>query len=538
MASAHSNFGFFTVQRVTTATAALLFCTLCLLPLAYMAWLALGTGSIESTISHVSQLASDPRVPILLRNSLILGLGTALVATAIGVPIGFLLARAPLVAKRWLRLCLIVPLVLPPYFLALAWSYFTGHAGLASRVLGFHSLSEWTYTLPAAILVLGVSFFPISMLATEAASRRVEAQLEEAALLHAFPRRVFWRITFPLVAPAVVAAALLIFVLALAEFGVPGLLRVNVFTTEILTAFAAFYDFARATLLAFPLLLIALLAAVPTKWLLGERLLTGRRSLRVGLPLRLGPWRNVANAGVIGAGGLLVLLPIAILTAEVASVTDLRAALVSSRAAIVNSLLLSILAASVITALGFFVGYARARARSARAGWADTIFIIAFAAPSTVVGVGLIGLWNRAGWPGEIYSSPAIVVLAYLARFLPVVALILAAGVRQVPHAHEEAAYVSGAGWLRTVVKITLPQTLPVIAAAWVVVFIFCLGELGATILLAPPQLPMLPTHVYTLIANAPPSQIASLVLTQAGIVLLPLVVFGMFVREPKERPS
>lgn len=536
MASARSNPRLFNMQRVTTATAALLFCGFCLLPLAYMAWLALGSGSLQSTVSHISQLAADPRVPLLLRNSLILGFGTALVATAIGVPIGFVLARTPLVATRWLRLCLLVPLVLPPYFLALAWIYLTGHAGLASGMFGSNVLLQWTYTLPAAILVLGVSFFPISMLATEAASRRVEAQLEEAGLLHAAPRRVFGYITLPLVAPAVAAAALLVFVLALAELGVPGLLRVNVFTTEILTAFAAFYDFPRATLLALPLLLIALLSALLAKSLLGERLLTGRRSLRVGLPLSLGHWQHLASAGVIATAGLLVVLPVGILVAQVASLADLRAALHSSRAAIGNSLIMSVLAATMIAALGFFLGYARAR--SARAGWTDALFIVAFAAPSTVVGVGLIGLWNRSGWPGEIYASPAIVLLGYLARFLPVAALILAAGVRQVPQPHEEAAYVSGAGWLRTVVKVTLPQTLPVMAAAWVVVFIFCFGELGATILLVPPHLPMLPVHVYTLIANAPPSQIASLVLTQAGIVLLPLIILGALVREPREQKS
>ena len=53
-------------------------------------------------------------------------------------------------------------------------------------------------------------------------------------------------ITLPLVAPSVVAAALIIFVLAVSEFGVPGLLRVRVYTTEVFTAFAALYDFSRA----------------------------------------------------------------------------------------------------------------------------------------------------------------------------------------------------------------------------------------------------------------------------------------------------
>src|SRR5262245_65070747 len=85
------------------------------------------------------------------------------------------------------------------------------------------------------------------MLATEAAARSVDGRLEEAALLAASRRRVLWRITLPLIAPSMVAAALIIFVLAISEFGAPGLLRVNVYTTEVFTAFSALYDFGAAT---------------------------------------------------------------------------------------------------------------------------------------------------------------------------------------------------------------------------------------------------------------------------------------------------
>ena len=73
---------------------------------------------------------------------------------------------------------------------------------------------------------------------------------------------MFWRITVPLVAPSIVAAALVIFVLAVSEFGVPGVLRVRVYTTEIFTAFAALYDPGRAALLALPLLALCLAVAV------------------------------------------------------------------------------------------------------------------------------------------------------------------------------------------------------------------------------------------------------------------------------------
>ena len=110
---------------------------------------------------------------------------------------------------------------------------------------GYISGTSWTYTLPAAIVVLSAVFYPLPMLATEVAFRRIDARLEEAALVVAPRRLVLRRILLPLAAPVVSAASLIVFVLAISQFGVPGLLRVRVYTTEVFTAFAALYDFSR-----------------------------------------------------------------------------------------------------------------------------------------------------------------------------------------------------------------------------------------------------------------------------------------------------
>ncbi len=124
-----------------------------------------------------------------------------------------------------------------------------------------------------------------------------------------------------------------------------------------------------------------------------------------------------------------------------------------------------------------------------------------------------------------------MIVLAYLARFVPVAALILAASVRQVPASFEEAAEIAGASWPRTFFRIVLPQIRTGLAAAGVVVFIFAFSELGATLLVAPPGESTLPVRVYTLIANTPSSEVAALALMQCGTVLIPLALLGAFAR-------
>ena len=156
----------------------------------------------------------------------------------IGIPLGILLGRVALPAKGLIRIALAAPAFIPPYVMALAWVYLGNGLPFVSRDVA----SGWTYSLPAAVLVLALVFYPLPMLATEVAIRRVDGRFEEAGLMVARPRRVLFRITLPLSAPVTIAAALLIFVLAISEFGVPGLLRVRVYTTEVFTAFAALYD--------------------------------------------------------------------------------------------------------------------------------------------------------------------------------------------------------------------------------------------------------------------------------------------------------
>ena len=158
---------------------------------------------------------------------------------------------------------------------------------------------------------------------------------------------------------------------------------------------------------------------------------------------------------------------------------------------------------------------------------ADVALVVLFAVPGTLLGVGLIGVWNRPGPLGALYGTDAMLVLASVARLLPIAVLSLAASTRAVPVSHEEAAAVSGAGWLRTVWHIVLPQIRLGVVATWVVSFVLAFGELGASILVAPPGETTLPIRTYTIIANAPASSVAILALLQASVVLGPLAVLA-----------
>ena len=518
-------------RALTLGLAITLFVLFCVLPAVYMFIVSLTDAAGTFTLDNYRQLLTDSRQRALMATSIVLGAGAAIFATVLGAPLGLLFARAPLPAKRFLRIALIVPLVIPPYIMALAWVLLTGPVGLFARVAGHDLLSDWTYSLTGAIVVLGLTFYPLSMLATEAAARRVDARLEEAALLSASPRRVLWRITLPLIGPTITAAGLIVFVLALSEFGVPALLRVRVFTTEAFTAFAALYDFGAGVALCTPLLLVALIVSIVIKFIIGEQLLVTTRSLRLGLPLTFSHLFRTAT--VIGIAVVLfasTLLPLAALLFETKGISRITSVASTSGQAITNSLWLAFAGATLIVALAVVLGYGRARAQSRLRVLFDPAFILLFAVPSTVVGIGIIGLWNREGVMGQVYSSQWIIVVTYIARFAPVAALMLAASVRQISTSSEEAAEVAGASWTHTFRRVVLPQLRTGLAAAWAVSFIFCFGELGATILVAPPGESTLPVRVYTLIANTPSAEVASLALMQVGMTLIPLLLLTVLV--------
>jgi len=299
----------FSSRGMTMSIAAMLFFILCVAPVLYMFVISLAGPDGALNFENYERLLAETRRRELLVNSVSLGAGSALMATLIGAPLGLLFARARFPLKRLLRIALVAPLVIPPYILALAWTYIGGPAGLMAQLFGRDLLSEWTYSLTGAVVVLGAGFYPLAMLASEAAARGVDWRLEEAGLLVASRRRVLWKITLPLIAPGVVAAALIIFALATSEFGAPGLLRVNVYTTEIFTAFSALYDFGAATALAVPPLAAALIAGTAARFVIGERLLVARRGARSGSRL-LPEHKTIVMALALLAAAVCALLPL------------------------------------------------------------------------------------------------------------------------------------------------------------------------------------------------------------------------------------
>jgi iron(III) transport system permease protein len=270
---------------------------------------------------------------------------------------------------------------------------------------------------------------------------------------------------------------------------------------------------------------VTLIAVVLARLSIGERLLTANNTWRPALLTRSAGRDATVIVLLLGFVAFVVGVPIAALSARAQGVA---ASVVPAWPAVRSSILLSLIAATSAAIIGSFLGYARARMKPRSGLLTDLLLIGVFAIPSTVVGIGIIGVWNRPAVPISLYASPTVIVIGYMARFLPVAVFIIAAGVRQMPTAFEEAAEISGVSWIRSFWRLVIPQVRGSLIAAWVAVFVFTFGELGTTVLVSPPGESTLPVRMYTLIANTREGELAALALMQIFAAILPMTLFGL----------
>jgi iron(III) transport system permease protein len=518
-------------KRLILGGVALLLVLAGLLPIVVMLVKSFTSGGHFSLAAYEGLLASG-RQWRLLGNSLALSLFTTFFATSLGLILGILFARTDLPCGRLFAFLFAIPLLLPPYITAVSWFSVLGREGLLARWLGSTialRTSAWLFGLGGCVLVLSSTFLPVVMVLAITYLRTVDPRLEEAARLVARWPYVLCRITLPLARPGLVLAAMLVFLLSFGEFSVPIFLRYDVFPVESFTQFSAFYDFGAATAAAIPLAFITLLA------LLAEERLSGGKTLQMRAmgdktgtaPIRLGSARPYVFGLVVLLCGVAVFLPLTVLFLQSLSAGSYREAIARAGDSLMRSLAYAVIGATVLAAVGFLAGYlVQSRALAFWRAF-DFLSVFLFALPSTVIGIGLISLWNRPG-TNFIYATPAIVLLGYLAQYTALSSRITVAALEQVPASMEEAAQIVGARWIRRVGWISVPMAWQGLVAAWLVAYIFCLRDTGITMVVYPPGGDTFPVRIFTLMANGAPSLIAALCVIMIVVALLPLGLLAL----------
>jgi iron(III) transport system permease protein len=514
------------VKQITLAFAAAILVAVGVLPLCGMIGASFSVHGALSGRNYIEVLG-NARTWALFRNSLLLATLTTIVVAFAGVTLGVLVAKTDLPLRSTLVVAFSLPLVFPPYILAVGWFELLGRGGLLARWFDIATGSAWLFALPGVLLVLATAFLPVVLLLTITYIRGVDPALEEAARLSGGWSTVLRGITIPLAAPGILLGLVLVFLLTMGEFGAPAFLRFEVFPVASFTQFSAFYNFGAATAAAMPLVLVSLAG------LFVEERLLHAKGYEFG-------WRLQPNSSAIPLGRakpfvfllvlllacLLVCAPLSALLWRGLSPGALAEAVHRAGDSAVRSLLYSGASASVLAVLGFLLAYMFYG--KAIFGWRsiDALLLFLFTLPGTVIGIGLIVLWNRpaTNW---IYATPAMLVLGYVAQYAVLSARTILAGLSQVSPSLEEAAAVAGAGWFRRVFLILLPVLRPVIVLSWTVTFIFCLRDVSLPLLLASPGHDTLTARTMTLMANGSPELIAALCLLSIALALVALAVLG-----------
>lgn len=487
----------------------------------------------ELSLENYGALFQTKRQWQLLFNSLALAGATTFITVLLGVPLGTLFAKTDLPLKKLFIVLFVIPLIIPPYLLAIAWFYCLGRSGIAADIFGAETgvlTSQFLFGFPGTVFVMVSTLLPVVIILVTTYLRMVNPKLEEAAKLSAGWPLVLRRISIPVIAPGIFLSALVVFILTLGEFGVPSSLRFDVFPVESFIQFSAFYNFDAATAAAIPLGVITLIVLVVERLFLRKRTaqftLTGERIITVPL----GHARPFIFAAVSALVFTFVIVPIGVLLIKSFSLQAYGEAFARSMDSIFRSLVYASLGATLLVAFGFLLGYLLERKALRFSYAADSIAIFLFALPGSVIGIGLIALWNTPA-TNAIYASVAIILFGYIAKYTALGERVMAATFAQIPRSMEEAAQIVGAGWFRRLTGILIPLAKRGIIATWLVGFIFCLRDLDITMMVYPPAHDTLPVRIFTLMANSPEETIAALSVIMVVITLVPLGVLGLITK-------
>jgi len=409
------------------------------------------------------------------------------------VPAGILFAKSDLSLRSGFMWLLTVPLVLPPYFVALGWARVVARIGTIA--------SDWLFGFGGCVLVLSSVFLPITMLLTFASILNVDRRLEEAARLVSGWPGVLRRVTLPLSAPGIVFSLVLVFLLAVGELSVPSFLRYPTLPVLSFTQFAASYNFGTATAAAVPLAALAFVGVLVESAFLRDRDYTFRSTGQT-LFISLRHWKSPLAALMAALCFALVILPLSALFADAFSPAAMHEAMQRAWVSVVRSVMYSAVAATILMALGFLLGHFM---RGGRQRVLSAFTLALFAIPGTVLSIGLVRLWNTPGtW--FIYATPALLILGYTAQYCAVTTRLSLAGLMLIPTSLDEAGRL---------------------VCSWLAAYILCLRDVPIALMTAPPGGDPLPARILTLMANGAPPMIASLCLIMAIASLIPLVILA-----------
>ena len=527
---------------------------LVMVPVAALLWQALhGSAGLWS---HLARFV----LPHALSQTAILMAGVGVLVAAIGTGAAWLVTAYDFKGKRVLEWALLLPLAVPTYIVAYAYLDLLHPLGPVQSgvraVLGYDSPRQFRLpdirSMSGAIILLSLVLYPYVYLPVRAMFMTQAANLVEVARTLGIRRRaIFWRVAMPLARPAVAVGVSLALMETLNDIGASEFLGVRSLTVSIYTTWVTRSDLPGAAQIALAMIVLVIALVSLERW--------ARRRQRYSITAQRArsfapkPLKGKAAALALVLGLLPVvfgfLLPAGYLAVEAWKRFQFAGLsgklLIEAR----NTFTLSALATVAVLVCGLVIAFA-ARSYPQRGMQAvSRISTLGYAMPGTVLALGI--LIATAGfdrfldaqareWLGVstgllLIGSGAALGYAYLARFLAISVGSVEAGLTRIPRSYDQAARTLGHSLTGTFRHVHLPLSKAAIAAAGLLVFVDCMKELSATLLLRPLNFETLATHLYGEAARGTyeEASIAALAIVVVGI--LPVILLARIGRNEQQ---
>lgn len=514
---------------------------------------------IVSLVRHALQDTGDlwPHLaayvlPQALGDSLILLLGVGVLVVLIGSGTAWLVSAYEFPGRGILNWALLLPLAMPTYIIAYAYLDLWHPVGVLQTglrdLLGYSSPRELRLpdirSMWGCVLLLGLVLYPYVYLPVRAAFRMQAAGLIEASRsLGAGPWRTFFRVALPLARPAIAIGASLALMEALNDIGASEFLGVRTLTVSIYSTWANRSSLAGASQIALFMLLIVLALLFMERWARRhQRYAAGGRQSQ-----RLAPRRLHGITGWLACVACVVpvllgfMLPAGYLVVEAVKrirFTGIEAAIWVEAG---NTLRVSLWATLLATLLAFALVQTWRQTQKKSVRLLVRIAGVGYAIPGTVLALSLL---TPVGWLDQrlgdlvqhvlgvpvgllLSGSVAMLVYAYVVRFLVIGSGSLEAGFSKIPRSMDDAAHSLGAGAGRVAWRIHLPLSWQAIAAGMLLTFVDCMKELPATLLLRPMNFETLATHLYGEAVRGTYESAAVAALLIVLIGLLPIILLS-----------
>lgn len=446
-------------------------------------------------------------------NAIWLGIVAAGIAALIAVPLAWGVSRTDMRGTKFIHFTVLLSFLIPPFIGAIGWILLGGpNSGWLNRgyiwLTGaekgpFNIFSFW-----GLAFVIGLYTFPLIYVFTKSALDLISTELEEAAaILGANPRQTTLRVTLPLAMPAILGSTLLVFLEVMGLFGTVALIGIPAGYNVVTTQLAAFFEnpirVEVAAAYSMPLVLITVVLLGVQKMLLsrkGYTTVSGKGGHRA--PLKLGKWRGVLLAYGLAIAALGVFLPLYIILQSAFSKAWALGLSVDNftlhnfnqaiflqqgiKQSLLNTLNYSLIAATVCAGLGFALAYIEQRRLIPGAAALSSVALAPVAIPGIVLAICFYAAY--APPPLLLYGTAAIVVIAFITRFLPIAFVNSKSAIQGLHPELEEAVRIAGGHQGQALWHVVLPILKKSLFGSWLLIFVIATRELSTAIFLSGPE--------------------------------------------------